>query len=72
MDVEENVKLHMERNVEEALSKLIPVKSKERYLEQYKLFENWKNIHSNKRKYLKINFEVISMQVDYKVVYGTK
>ena len=50
MDVEENVKLDMERNVEEALSKLIPVKSKERYLVQYKLFENWKNIHSNKRK----------------------
>ena len=40
MDVEENVKLDMERNVEVALSKLIPVKSKERYLAQYKLFEN--------------------------------
>ena len=40
MDVEENVKLDMERNVEEVLSKLIPVKSKERYLAQYKLFEN--------------------------------
>ena len=29
MNVEENVKLAMERNVEEALSKLIQVKSKE-------------------------------------------
>ena len=46
MDVEENVKLDMERNVEEALSKLIPVKSKERYLVQCKLFENWKNRNS--------------------------
>ena len=36
----------MERNVEEVLSKLIPVKSKERYLTQYKLFENWKNRNS--------------------------
>ena len=72
MDVEENVKLGMERNVEEALSKLIPVKSKEIYLVQYKLFENWKNIHSNKRKYLKIHFEVIYMQVDYKITYVTR
>ena len=31
MDVEENVKLYMERNVEEALTKLIPVKSKETF-----------------------------------------
>ena len=29
MDVEENVKLDMERNVEEALLKLIPVKTRE-------------------------------------------
>ena len=72
MDVEENVKLDMERTVEEALSKLIPVKSKERYLAQYKLFENWKNIHSNKRKYLKINFVVISTQLDYKLMYVTR
>ena len=51
MDVEENAKLDMEINVEEALSKLTPLKSKERFLEQYKLFEIWKNIHSNKIKY---------------------
>ena len=38
MDVEENVKLYMERNIE-ALSKLILVKSKEGYLAQYKLSE---------------------------------
>ena len=31
MDVEKNVKLDMERNVEETLSKLISVKSKERF-----------------------------------------
>ena len=62
----------MERNVEEALSKLIPMKSEQRYLAQYKLFENWENIHSNKRKYLKINFEVISMQVNYKIMYITR
>ena len=48
MDVEENVKLDMERNVKIALSKLIPVKYKERFLEQYKLFENWK------KKYIQI------------------
>ena len=46
MDVEENVKLDMETNVEEALSKLILVKSKDRYLVQYKLLENWKNRNS--------------------------
>ena len=40
MDVEEDVKLGIETN--EELSKLIPVKSKERYLVQYKLFENLK------------------------------
>ena len=34
MDVEESVKLDMERNVEESLSKLIPVKSEERHLAQ--------------------------------------
>ena len=45
MDVEENVKLDMEWDVEQALSKLIPVKSKERDLAQYKWFESWKNIH---------------------------
>ena len=45
MGVEENVKLDIERNVEEALSKLIPMKSKERYLAQCKLFENWKKIY---------------------------
>ena len=46
MDIEENVKLDMERKVEEALSKLIPVKSKDRYLVQYKLLKNWKNRNS--------------------------
>ena len=49
MDVKENVNLNMKGNVEEALSKLIPMKSKERYLAQYKLFENWKNMILQKK-----------------------
>ena len=46
--------------------------SKERYLVQKKCLKIGKINNSNKRKYLKINFEVIFMQVDYKIMYATR